>query len=377
MAIDKKNTPTIDILASHIIFISDIHFGVHSNSEEWQENQRRYFKNFFMPHIKAIKEQIGPEGKLVCMCLGDTFTDRQSTDINVENLAFDVFEEITEEVEMYILNGNHDLSKKTNMGNTSLRGLDYIEGVHVLTQPTLLKVYYMGKTLNMIAIPYLGDFVKETEYLASFSSDADYALMHTEISKMKMDNGMTITNGANPEMFKGMILSGHIHRRQETKKVIYLGNPYQTSRGDIGDVKGLYTLDVKDNALAFIENDYSPIYNSLTMEEFDALSDEDKKKTLTNNYTTIVIDDNDVAKYQKKYDLHNLGDGLGVETKSVQLREVKRKHDIVVEEHNEMSIAEQLNDSIRQMDLDDETKERLYMLSNVYLKDAEAQIVND
>ena len=88
----------------------------------------------------------------------------------------------------------------------------------------------------------MGSFNEETKYLLMYKDTADYAFMHTEISKMKMDNGMSITSGVNPDAFNGMIFAGHIHKRQETKKVIYVGSPFQMSRSDIGNQKGIYNI---------------------------------------------------------------------------------------------------------------------------------------
>ena len=112
----------------------------------------------------------------------------------------------------------------------------------------------------------MGSFNEETKYLLMYKDTADYAFMHTEISKMKMDNGMSITSGVNPDAFNGMIFAGHIHKRQETKKVIYVGSPFQMSRGDIGNQKGIYTVDFNTAEINFIPNDYSPIFQNIQID---------------------------------------------------------------------------------------------------------------
>jgi len=48
----KEDIKKLNINATHVLFISDIHFGRHVNAEEWQENMRNYFYNFFIPYIK-------------------------------------------------------------------------------------------------------------------------------------------------------------------------------------------------------------------------------------------------------------------------------------------------------------------------------------
>ena len=369
---------TLNINATHIIFISDIHFGVRRNSEEWQENLKNYFYNFFIPKIREIKSTLSKDEKLICINLGDTYDDRKSIDIDVSNLSIDIFEDISKEIEVYVLNGNHDLSKRTNQGNTSLRSIEYIPNIFLITEPTLLDIVSGSKHTKMIAIPYLGSNELETQYLAQYSAQTEYALMHTEISKMKMDNGMLITKGTDSDIFKGMILSGHIHRRQESKKVIYIGSPYHTSKGDIGDVKGIYTLNLLTKKLEFTRNDYSPIYHTLLMDKYAEMSIEERKKFMDNNYNFIIINEEDLPKFKKKFDIYNLG--IGTTAKFVKPVISKQTLSVNVDEnieYKEKTTSELINESINDLDVNEEFKLQLIKTSDQYLKDAEAEIAND
>lgn len=368
----------LEINATHAIFVSDIHFGVHVNSEEWQENIKNYFYKFFIPKIREIKSTLKDGENLICLNLGDTYNDRKAIDINVYNLCIDVFEDIAKEIPIYIINGNHDLAKKTNEGNTSLRSLEYIPNITVITEPTFIKVNACEKKSTIIAIPYLGNSELENEYLINYSGKAKYALMHTELSKMKMDNGMLITGGANPEVFKGLIFSGHIHRRQESKKAIYVGSPYHLNKGDIGNKNGIYVLNFLTNKHTFTENTYSPIYHSITIEDYSKLDEDERLKFLNNNYNFVLIPEDDLANWKKKYDIYDLGSGSTA--KFVKPLIVKHKQSIEVEEENdyeEKTITELLHESIDQLDIDDETKLRLNNLSDDYLKDAESRLLAD
>ena len=369
----------IDIKATHIIFLADIHFGKHVNSEEWQDNMRDYFYNFFIPKIKEIKSKLNNNEKLICIILGDTYDDRKAIDINVNNLSIDVMEDISKEVEIYIINGNHDLSKKTNKGNSSLRSIEYIPNIFVITDPTMLNINYdASKHCKLLAIPYLGDHTLENEYLAKYSSKSQYALMHTDIANMKMDNGMMITGGVNSKIYKGTILSGHIHKRQESEKVIYVGSPYHMSKADIGNDKGLYVLNIDKKELSFIKNDYSPIYHSIYMSDYCDMSDEERKAFFNNNYNYVIIDEDSIPQYKKKYDIYDLGAG----TTAKMVKPIINKHKQTIEidenkDYQEMSISELISESIQQLDLEDDAKMRLTNLSNEYLKDAESEIVAD
>jgi len=290
-------------------------------------------------------------------------------------LSIDVCEDIAKEVEFYVLNGNHDLAKKTNEGNTSLRSIEYVPGVTVIKDPAILTFKCQPKNVKMIAIPYLGNCVLENEYLTAYSNKVRYALMHTELTKMRMDNGRIITNGANPEVFKGRIFSGHIHRRQESNNAIYVGSPYHLDNGDTGNVKGLYLLNLETEELKFTENTYSPVYHKILMSEFVELTEFDRRKFLDNNYNTIVIQEEDIPMYKKKYDLNNLG--AGSTAKETHHSIIKKVQSIAAEidnDYKEKTITELLYDSIGQLDIDDDAKKHLCELSDYYYKEAEQKI---
>jgi len=368
----------IDVKASHILMISDIHFGAHVNSEEWQENMKNYFYGFFIPKIKELKTTLKEDERVILVNLGDTFNDRKAIDINVYNLAIDIFEDIAKEIDVYTLNGNHDLAKKTNEGNTSLRAIQYIPNVTLITDPTLLNINYEGgKHTKIIAVPFLGDHSQETKYLME-NAKAKYAFMHTDLAAMKYDNGMLITEGVNTDVFSGIVYSGHIHKRQETKKCIYVGSPYHISKSDIGNQKGLYLLNLKTNKHEFIENHYSPIYHSLLMEKYIEMSIGERQEFLNNNYNYIIIKEENIPEYKKKFDIYNLG--IGTTAKFVKPVINKQTLSVNVDEnieYKEKTISELINESINDLDVAEEFKLQLIKTSDQYLKEAEAEIAND
>ena len=366
----KKN---IQIKASKGLFLADIHLGVRSSSEEWQDNIKSYFYDWFIPYVESLLKD-SPNDYFLAV-LGDVYDDRKSIDINVNELAIDIFETLGQLLPVYIINGNHDLSKKTNKGNTSLRSLSNIPGVTVVKEPTLITIKPSTKVLSkVIAIPYLGAHEEENKVLLDYSGKADYAWMHTDISQMKFDNGMTIVGAVDAKIFKGEILSGHIHKRQELENVVYIGCPYQLRRSDIGNTKGVYSIDFKTKDMFFTENNFSPIFHKIRVEDFLNLSVKDRDIFLNNNYNDIIIDEADLRKYKTGniYDMASLSNA-----KRVQIVVNKAHHELeVLPDGNyvELSLEQLINDSIWQLDVDDETKERLKNISRERLKQAEQEL---
>lgn len=370
----KNDFETIKINSGNVILISDIHFGVSSSSEEWQENINDYFQNWFIPYVKV---ELKKTPDAVICCLGDVYHDRKSIDIDVNNLCIDIFEQLAQIIPVYIINGNHDLSKKTNKGNSSLRSLGNIDNVTVIKEPTMLQFVEGRKNIAKVAaIPYLGDCNDENKELVKFDKRADYAFMHTDISKMKFDNGMTIVGAVDAEKFAGKVISGHIHKRQETDKVVYVGSPYQMSRGDIDNQKGIYKLVLSTGEMIFTPNNYSPIFQKIDITKFLNFTDKERMDALKNNYTDIVIDEVNIDKY-KMGDVYEILNSC--QAKRAQIQVIKSKTNIQVdentEEHTELSMEELINSAIDQLaDVDDEFKGKLKVMSSEYLKNAQSEL---
>ena len=372
----RNDFETIKINSGNVILISDIHFGVSSSSEEWQENINDYFQNWFIPYVK---DELKKTPDAVICCLGDVYHDRKSIDIDVNNLCIDIFEQLAQIIPVYIINGNHDLSKKTNKGNSSLRSLGNIDNVTVIKEPTMLQFVEGRKNIAKVAaIPYLGDCNDENKELVKFDKRADYAFMHTDISKMKFDNGMTIVGAVDAEKFAGKVISGHIHKRQETDKVVYVGSPYQMSRGDIDNQKGIYKLVLSTGEMIFTPNNYSPIFQKIDITKFLNFTDKERMVALKNNYTDIVIDEVNIDKY-KMGDVYEILNSC--QAKRAQIQVIKSKTNIQVdensEEHTELSMEELINSAIEQLtDVDDEFKGKLKVMSSEYLKNAQSELAS-
>ena len=275
------NEPKID----SVIFISDIHFGVKNGSIDWLENMKMYFMDFFIPYVKRIKKTNRP-----CVVVaGDYFDNRQFVDINVLNTALDIMELIAKECKVYMIIGNHDIYKSNDVDINSLRPLSYIKNVNIVHDIAELVIKNDKKFL---LVSWIGDMKKENKIIAENKDKYDILVFHTELSGMSYDNGRKIINGLNIDIVDDMrIVSGHIHKRQESKRGIYLGSPYHTSRMDIGNKKGIYTFFSEDDGLltiSFTGNNISPEFILKRFSEVGRKA-EDWKDIVHNNYVYIVF----------------------------------------------------------------------------------------
>lgn len=120
---------------------------------------------------------------LAWFVLGDLNDNRKAIDINVSNLTANCLMEMSEVCPGYLMTGNHDLSKKTNKGNNSIRPYAWLNNIHVISDPTNITIISKKKPIcSIAAIPYLGDFNEETACLVKCKDSADFAFMHTELA---------------------------------------------------------------------------------------------------------------------------------------------------------------------------------------------------
>ncbi|MEG1008405.1 MAG: metallophosphoesterase, partial [Clostridia bacterium] len=263
---------------NNIWLISDIHFGVRSNSLEWIQNIVNYFNNFFIPLIKNNKKDND-----ICCILGDIFDNRQNIDIDVFNKASDVIEDISKILPVHMICGNHDLYKKNDTDVNSLRGFKNIQNVNVYEVPTILN----NGDNCILMLPWLGESFDESK-LNNYK--IDYIFAHSDIQGFKYDNGKDITKGLSlKDINLKRVYSGHIHKRQENNNWVYLGSPYHTKRSDIDNVKGIYCLHTSDNTHTFYKNDYSPIFQKIHINNLLELTLSQVIGALNNNYTDIII----------------------------------------------------------------------------------------
>jgi DNA repair exonuclease SbcCD nuclease subunit len=278
----KVKTQHINYNRIHLL--ADLHFGIRANSSEWLNNQIEYFNNFYIPYLKKnIKTN-----DILFIC-GDCFDSRQSIDITVLNSAILIIEKLSKILPVYILIGNHDCAKKYDTDINSIVAFKYIANVYIYEKPITIT----NGNSKILILPWIVNKDNEENYL--LANNYDYVFAHTNIAGFKYDTGKDITSAFATDFLKfkqiKRLFSGHIHKRQEIKNLIYIGSPYHTKRSDIGNSKGVYIFDPDNNTYSFTPNNFSPIFQRVLLENILELSLNDTIKLLDNNYTDIIVPD--------------------------------------------------------------------------------------
>jgi len=309
--------------------------------------------------------------------LGDFFDNRQLLDINVMNKGLDVISRIASILPVYLMTGNHDIYKKKETDINSLAPFRYLNNVTVIEKPCI----YTNGTSSIMVLPWIGDVTEEEGYMNKNAGRADYVFAHTDISGFKYDNGKNITKGMNAiEMSYKRILSGHIHKRQDSHNMHYIGSPYHTKRGDIGNKKVVYIFDPENNTLSSAENNVSPIFQRILLEDLLEWSLEYASSILANNYTDIVVPD----KYIHLFNLTKFIELLhGCAYKKIEAVGEKTKVDEdisgIIDGETIKDIVTLLTMSINDLSLPQEAKELLISLNKEYYDKAskEETIISD
>ena len=368
MAIRTANLPNVD----EVIFISDVHFDKKRTSLDWNQDIVDYFDNFFIP---LINNEIIKKRNPVVVFAGDYFDNRNTVDIDVMNKATDTMLKIAEILPVYVMIGNHDIYKKNDTGTTSLRVIDHYKNIDIIKDKLVLSI---KNERTFMLNSWVGDPSKENKIITKYKDKYDFLVFHTEISGMSYDNGRQITGGLNVSVLGDdcRILSGHIHKRQESKKALYFGSPYEITIEDMGNIKGIYTFYVNDSneiVREFHENTYSP--RQYVVEYNDYGSDLKKWAFIKNNYVKILFEHGQF----KMVNVNKLSESLQTlcprklefVEKSIKKTESEKEERTVKKDATLYDIFEE---KVSEREVGNDFKETLFAFNKEYIKRAEEEL---
>lgn len=262
--------------------ISDIHFGVRSNSLEWLQIQKDYFNNFFIPLLKSKFQRDD-----MLWILGDVFDQRQSINSLIQNTALKIFSDLSKILPVHILVGNHDIYYKSTNDVNSLLPLSFLPNITIYEEPVKLDLY---NDRTLFVMPWRKDLNAEKETLDN--ETADILFCHTGYAGAFQNKFAEIHESLcsldNFLRYK-RVYSGHIHYRQELNNVKLIGCPYQLTRSDVDNQKGVYLLDLEKETEEFFENDYSPKYLKISLENILKFKESEFISYVDNNFVDVLI----------------------------------------------------------------------------------------
>jgi DNA repair exonuclease SbcCD nuclease subunit len=260
--------------------VSDIHIGVHQNSNQWYSITKLWAEWLRDELVKRDIRDI-----IVC---GDFFHYRDEIAVSTIHFATDILN-IWRDFNIIMLVGNHDAYYKDRSDVNSLSVLDGWDNISVVSNLTTVDLFGKKSTF----CPW-GTAVTDIP-------DSDVVFGHFEINSFKQTNFKVCSSGINTKDLlskTNLVITGHFHLRDERKykqgTILYLGNPFQMDFGDIQSVKGYYILDFDTLSYEFTENTLSPKHQKVYLSELAKLGrvTDETKESLNNSFVKFVIDRN-------------------------------------------------------------------------------------
>ena len=339
--------------------ISDLHFGVRSNNQEWLNIQKDYFYNFFIPYVKENKRKGD-----ACFILGDIFDSRQLLNILVLHTSIGIFKDLSDlfgETGVFIMTGNHDCWTKDSADIHSLKCLEFIPNIYSFDKPTTLKT----QDLKLIFLPWGFNTEEEKEFLEKNSSD--YLFVHTDIKGARFGAKVEVEHGNGEESYTKhrKVYGGHLHHRQRVNDFITLiGCPYQMTRSDLGNKKGIYVVDLETKTEQFIENNYSPEFISANFESLLELSKEQIQNIFYNKFVDLKVS----RKWLEELDIPGFVQTLTTQ-RSITIQEVEEDHSLELDDALDIDFTDEATpkfdiltltkELVRNLEYDEETKNKI------------------
>jgi hypothetical protein len=254
--------------------VTDTHFGGRGDSEVFNEFFFKFWEGTFFPYLKKnnIKDVIH---------LGDLVDRRKFIAFKTADAVHKRFFQPMKEmgINFKIILGNHDVTYKNtndvNCMNQIFWGYDNVE-VFSEAQDVFLSEENPERPYAFIPWINSGNYHKTMDYIKN--TGATTAFGHLEISGFEMDAGNVCDAGFNRKVFDDFktVFTGHFHHKSTDGHIYYLGNTYQITWADFGEVRGFHVYDTESDILEFVPNP-NVMFHKIV---YDDANLEDTKKTM-------------------------------------------------------------------------------------------------
>ncbi|MFA5490748.1 MAG: metallophosphoesterase [Candidimonas sp.] len=219
------------------IAFTDLHVGYKGDSQTFNQDCIDYTEWLISEGKKANAE--------TCIFMGDFFHVRSRVNVFSLNVGLSIIEKIASSFDnFYFLVGNHDMyyRDRRDVVSTNI-------GRHIPNLTLIDEITTVGDTTF---VPWL---IKD-EWKEIKNIDSKYVFGHFDMPNFMMnamvvnpDHGQPIN--ANSFEKSSYVFSGHFHKRQQNKNVIYIGNAFPHNFADVGD---------DDRGCMILENDKEPVF---------------------------------------------------------------------------------------------------------------------
>lgn len=231
-----------------ILLLSDLHYGVRKDNQNFYKYQKNFFHNVVFNYI----EKNGVDHVIM---LGDLVDNRTSihfeTLVHMKNDFLNPLHDLMGDKVISIV-GNHDLLYRNSMKINAVS--EFVDFGTVVNSP--VQVSLDGK--DILFIPWIcKDNREECEFIIH-ESQAEYCFGHFELKGFKDNNGRLSTYGDESTFLRSFksVYSGHYHERSRQGNITYLGSAFEFIWSDYESFRGFSVVDTDDGRVQFFRNPY-------------------------------------------------------------------------------------------------------------------------
>ena len=226
------------------VICSDLHCGVHKDSDIFLNQAETLFKNIY---DTCLRENINN-----IIIAGDLFHERKSLNVDTICKVTKMINDLSP-INVIILLGNHDTYYKNILWPYSPYIFNTMPHVKIIDKPTIID--------NITFLPWSTGHYDMQEY------NTPIIIGHFEIDGFPATCTDLFRGGQFSKDFEKfeLVISGHFHVPSRKDNILYCGSPYHITMGDRGSKCGYYILENTD--IKFIENKYYAKYVRITSED--------------------------------------------------------------------------------------------------------------
>lgn len=231
-----------------LAFFTDIHFGARNNSDQHNLDNLAFI-DWFIEKVKQEKPSH-------IAFLGDFFENRNAINVRTMNYGMTACRRLNElNIPIIFIIGNHDLYHRGNRDIFSTDMFKDLNNFLLVDQPVELnKEFFVAPFLFKDEYPTLSADINSHKYVLGHFEFRDFVVTGAD---RKMDHGPDANLFTGPKY----IFSGHFHKRQANKNIIYIGNTFPTNFGDAGDKeRGCAFLNTENDDVYFYDWEDAPLF---------------------------------------------------------------------------------------------------------------------
>jgi DNA repair exonuclease SbcCD nuclease subunit len=238
-----------------LLMHTDIHWGARSNSDQHLQD--------CLDYIDWFCELARTQKATHIAFLGDWYENRNSVNVRTLTYSHEGARRLNAlGLPIYFLVGNHDLYHRSNREVFSTDPFSDLSNFIMVNEP-------MELSPSLFATPFL--FREEYPELVKQINSYKYVLGHFEFRNFVVSGDTRVLeHGPDADQFSGpkYVFSGHFHKRQVNKNIIYIGNTFPTTYGDAWDSeRGACLFTVEDEGVQFFDYAAAPLFYKVKLSQ--------------------------------------------------------------------------------------------------------------